>query len=95
MSLKTDYPYNEADFAEHDGHLEELTVTITLCEYRNLVAENTRVFAINDRLEDELAKAREENKALKDKCTEIQTELTVRMAERNDLRQALERLQNG
>lgn len=37
MSIKTEYPYNEDNFIEVDGELKELTVTITLEEYRNLI----------------------------------------------------------
>lgn len=37
MSIKTEYGYNEYDFVERNGQLEELTVTITLGEYRNLI----------------------------------------------------------
>lgn len=37
--IKTEIGYNEDDFVERDGRLEELTVTITLCEYRNLIAD--------------------------------------------------------
>lgn len=36
---KTEFSYNEDDFVERDGKLDELTVTITLCEYRNLIAD--------------------------------------------------------
>ena len=36
-TLKTDFTYNDDDFVERDGKLFELTVTITLSEYRNLV----------------------------------------------------------
>lgn len=43
---KTECSYNEDDFVERDGKLEELTVTITLCEYRNLIAD--RIYAEKD-----------------------------------------------
>ena len=43
MNAKTEYGnYNADDFIEIDGQLKELTVTITLCEYRNLITERTR-----------------------------------------------------
>lgn len=35
--LKTDYLFNEHDFVQHDGKIDELTVTITLNEYRELI----------------------------------------------------------
>ena len=37
MSLKTDYGWNEDDYVQADEKMSELTVTITLCEYRNLI----------------------------------------------------------
>lgn len=52
--------YNEDDFAQRDGELEELTVTITLCEYRNLIRENANY-------EHEIDRLTEENKALEKK----------------------------
>lgn len=42
MSLKTDYNFNEDDFVRDSGEMKELTVTISLCEYRNLISEQTR-----------------------------------------------------
>lgn len=42
MSLKTDYNFNEDDFVQDGGEMKELTVTISLCEYRNLISEQTR-----------------------------------------------------
>lgn len=43
MSLKTDCVcYNEDNFVEEDGQIHELTVEITLGEYRNLISEITR-----------------------------------------------------
>lgn len=43
MSLKTEYRYNDDDFIEADGQMKELTVTISLCEYRSLIQENERM----------------------------------------------------
>lgn len=41
--IKTENPYyNELNFAECDGKLSELTVTITLEEYRELIIQQTR-----------------------------------------------------
>ena len=39
MSLKTEYGYNEDDFIQNRDGMQELNVTITLCEYRNLIKE--------------------------------------------------------
>lgn len=39
MSLKTEYSYNEDDFVQNGDEMQELTVTISLCEYRNLVKD--------------------------------------------------------
>lgn len=48
MSNKTGYgSYNEDNFVEIDGNLKELTVTITLCEYRNLITELERLNTAN------------------------------------------------
>ena len=63
MSLKTDYHYNEDDFAERGGQLDELTVTITLCEYRNLITEQTRLDMTVDRLQEEKAELEKKLKA--------------------------------
>lgn len=55
MSLKTEYNYSEDDFVQRGEGLDELTVTITLCEYRNLIAEQTRLDMTVDRLQEEKA----------------------------------------
>lgn len=44
--------YNEDDFVEQDGKMVELTVTITLCEYRNMVREQAQ----NEYIIDDLRK---------------------------------------
>ena len=41
-ALKTDGYYNEDDFVQEDHGLRELTVEISLCEYRALIRELTR-----------------------------------------------------
>lgn len=66
MSTKTDnnYCYNEDDFIERAGEMHELTVTITLCEYRNLITENARLEAVGSRLF-------EENTELEKKCKNL------------------------
>lgn len=63
MSNKTSLRgyYNEDDFVERDGAMHELTVTITLCEYRNLIRETTR-------LELELELERGKYEELEEKC---------------------------
>lgn len=67
MSLKTDYnSFNEDDFVESGGEMKELTVTITLCEYRNLITEQTRNEAELDRLQDRLKQAEERAKLMTD-----------------------------
>lgn len=47
--------YNEDDFVQHVDALDELTVTITLCEYRNLISENTRLDMTLGRVQEEKA----------------------------------------
>lgn len=40
-NLKTDGYYNENDFVQEDRGMRELTVEISLCEYRNLIQNLT------------------------------------------------------
>lgn len=42
MNLKTDYRYEDFNFTENNGTMNELTVTITLDEYRTMVQHLTR-----------------------------------------------------
>ena len=51
-SLKTDYFYEQDDFTEFDGQLRELTVTITLSEYRELVASSVLQRDYIDQIDD-------------------------------------------
>lgn len=62
MSLKTEYGYNEDDFVQKDGSMNELTVEITLTEYRNLIREQTCYEKRIEYLEEELKKAKESGK---------------------------------
>lgn len=57
--LKTDYGCNEDDFVQNGGFLNELTVTITLCEYRNLIKEQVQNAKRIEILEEELKKTKE------------------------------------
>lgn len=59
MSLKTEYGYNEDDFVQNRDGMQELTVTITLCEYRNLLKEITYQDAKIEKLEEEAKKTKE------------------------------------
>ena len=63
MKYKTEYSgcFNEDDFAQRGETLEELTVTITLCEYRNMVRELARSELQIERLQDEKEKLLDEN----------------------------------
>lgn len=55
-SNKTEYGnYNEDDFVQRGEALDELTITITLCEYRNLISENTRLDMTLGRVQEEKA----------------------------------------
>lgn len=56
--------YNEDDFVQRGSILDELTVTITLCEYRNLIRE------IAD-YEHEIDRLTEEKKALEKKVNSM------------------------
>ncbi len=62
--LKTSWKINDDDFVERDGKMQELTVTITLCEYRNLVQAVERYDIANNRLQEENEKLKAENKLL-------------------------------
>jgi len=77
MSLKTDYNYNDDDFTERSGQLDELTVTITLCGYRNLITEQTRLDMTVDRLQEEKAELEKKLKA----ASEITSSLRDQKAE--------------
>ena len=57
---------NDDDFVQVEGTMKELTVTITLCEYRNLITEQTRYEAEVDRLQDRLKQAEERAKLMTD-----------------------------
>lgn len=62
--LKTSYGYNENDFVEKDRTLHELTVTITLAEYRDLIATKECLLKTRDDLQAEVDKLTEQNKSL-------------------------------
>lgn len=64
MSLKTSCGYNEDDFVEVDKDLKELTVTITLCEYRSLIREQAQAAKEIELLQDKLKKAQESGNAM-------------------------------
>lgn len=80
MNTKTEYGnYNEDDFIEIDGQMKELTVTITLCEYRKLVMACTRqeksLDDMHTRLNEEIDRNRalcKENDTLKTHVDELQ-----------------------
>ncbi len=63
MSLKTEYGYNEDDFVQSGENMQELTVTITLCEYRNLIKDITYQDNTIEKLEEENKKLKEQNNA--------------------------------
>ena len=61
--LKYDMPRaDEDDFVQHGETMDELTVTITLCEYRRLVADNA---LLNQELHEQDQKFAEMEKKLK------------------------------
>lgn len=60
MITKTEHGFYEYDFVERNGQLEELTVTLTLGEYRGLIQVVERLEAKNYSL----------NKQLKELCDE-------------------------
>lgn len=50
--LKTDGLYEQDDFVEESGQLRELTVTITLSEYRRLILSSVRQRDYIDQIDD-------------------------------------------
>ena len=66
MSYKTELrnTYNEDDFVQTEGGMQELTVTITLCEYRNLIRDLQRQDVIIENLETKMKNAQEYSKTL-------------------------------
>lgn len=80
MSLKTEYGYNEDDFIEQGGELKELTVTITLCEYRNLI--ETRIY--NEKtieiLQEQNEKLKEQNNGLSALILKLNPKIVVDFA---------------
>ena len=62
MKLKTEdrYSYNEDDFMQCGENMQELTVTITLCEYRNLVRDIVHQDNAIEKLEKENKELREQ-----------------------------------
>ena len=81
MSCKTEFSsYNEDNFIEREGKLHELTVEITLEEYRNLITER----CYN---EQEIAKLQEENKKLQEA---IETLSNIYIEDNPELKSALD-----
>ena len=66
MSLKTEYGYNEDDFVQSGENMQELTVTITLCEYRNLINNIAHQDNTIEKLEEENEKLKKQNKVYQD-----------------------------
>lgn len=74
MAYKTEHSncYNEDDFVQDEhGGLKELTVTITLCEYRNLIRELANQEAAIERLH-------EEKTELENRCLSLENTLAIR-----------------
>lgn len=64
-TLKTGYIIQcEDDFVEHDGAMRELTVTITLHEYRALITENVQFAADIDAYKKEVENLTDKNEKL-------------------------------
>lgn len=74
--LKSDNTYfNENDFVETNGCMQELTVTITLNEYRTLIQDNENNLNLMEKLEAENERLNNLNaeyvKLILDKCPEL------------------------
>lgn len=82
MSNKTDLnDYNEDDFIEENGELKELTVTITLCEYRSLIRELVYSDKAIEELQTQNESLRKENENLKALVLHKSPELRNKIAE--------------
>jgi hypothetical protein len=81
MSLKTEYGYNEDDFVQNRDGMQELTVTISLCEYRNLVKDLAYQDVAIGNLEKEIENLKKENKAYHDYIVINHPELIEKMGE--------------
>lgn len=59
-NIKTDFGYNDYDYVQDGETIKELTVTITLDEYRNLITINAqneaRIEYLEKRLSEEVSK---------------------------------------
>lgn len=71
---KTEFTYNEADFVEDHAGMRELTVTITLEEYRDLISEDAH-------MRDEIYRLRDENEQLKTKIDAAIKPTTIKVSE--------------
>lgn len=63
MSLKTEYGYVEDDFVQNGNGMQELTVTITLSEYRNLIKYVATQDITIEKLQEENNKLKERSNA--------------------------------
>ena len=59
MRLKTDTSYDADNFVQRGSYLDELTVTITLCEYRDLVQQSACDEKEIESLQEEIERLRE------------------------------------
>lgn len=68
MRLKTEYIIdNEYDYVERNGQLEELTITLTLSEYRGLIQDVERLEAKNYILNERIEELSNEKKDLEER----------------------------
>lgn len=94
MNGKTEYGnYNIDDFVEVDGQLKELTVTITLCEYRNLVKESIRQEKTFDDVYSHLQEEIDRNKALRTENEALKTHVDELQHTNEKLRAEINNLQ--
>ena len=64
MNRNADNSYNEYCFTEDNGEKHELTVTITLCEYRNNIRDIARYEIETERLKDKVKELQKTNDKL-------------------------------
>ncbi len=86
MSMKTaEYTYNEDNFVEENESLRELTVTITLGEYRNLIVDQISNEKKIESLHNERVDLNEQISTLYDNLRERERELECLKEEYNAL----------
>ena len=81
MSLKTEYGYLEYDFVQNGNGMQELTVTITLSEYRNLIKDITTQANTIERLIEENNRLKERSNAYEECIVSYHPEIIEKLGD--------------